>query len=89
MDELPRVLLGLRTAPKDDLGASTAEMVYGSPVTVPADFLAPVPEPDPNQHLQRLRTLAGQLAPVPTSQHRQVSSTVPNALASAPYVFIR
>ena len=30
MDELPWVLLGLRTAPKDDLHASTAELVYGA-----------------------------------------------------------
>ena len=33
-DELPWVLLGLRTAPKEDLGFSTAELVYGTPLTV-------------------------------------------------------
>ena len=32
------VLLGIRTAPKEDLGSSTAELVYGSPLTVPGDF---------------------------------------------------
>ena len=35
MDELPWVLLGLRTMPKQDMGASVADMVYGSPLTVP------------------------------------------------------
>ncbi len=40
MDELPWVLLGIRTAPKEDLKTSSAELVYGAPLTVPADFFA-------------------------------------------------
>ena len=32
MQELPWVLLEIRTAPKDDLGCSSADMVYGSPL---------------------------------------------------------
>ena len=35
MDELPWVLLGIRTKPKEDLLASSAELVYGYPLTVP------------------------------------------------------
>ena len=31
--------LGLRTAPKEDLQCSTAEMVYGQPLRIPGDFL--------------------------------------------------
>ena len=34
------VLLVIRTAPKEDLGGSAAELVYGTPLTVPRDFLA-------------------------------------------------
>ena len=46
MDELPWVLLGLRT--KDQgrpghLGTSSAEMVYGSPLAVPGAFISPPP----------------------------------------------
>ena len=37
--ELPWVLLGVRTAPKEDLGCSSAEMVYSAPLTVPGDFI--------------------------------------------------
>ncbi|KAK3797416.1 hypothetical protein RRG08_035863 [Elysia crispata] len=33
--ELPRVLLGLRTTPKEDLGYSSAELVYCEPLTIP------------------------------------------------------
>ena len=39
-DELPWVLLGIRTAPKEDLGYSSAELVYGSPLTISGDFIA-------------------------------------------------
>ena len=36
------MLLGIRTAPKEDFGCSAAEMVYGAPLTVPGDFILPV-----------------------------------------------
>ncbi|GFO32205.1 Pol polyprotein [Plakobranchus ocellatus] len=40
-DELPWILLGLRTAPKEDIGSSAAELVYGTPLTVPGEFIDP------------------------------------------------
>ncbi len=90
MDELPWILLGIRTAPKDDLKSSSAEMVYGTPLTVPGDFLrAPGASPSPDQQLRRLRELAGTLAPVPTSQHGPVTPFVPHTLAVTPYIFLR
>ncbi|KAK3789011.1 hypothetical protein RRG08_036149 [Elysia crispata] len=36
VEELPWVLLGLRTTPKEDLGYSSAELVYVEPLTIPA-----------------------------------------------------
>ena len=88
--ELPWVLLGIRTAPKDDLGCSSAEMVYGSPLTVPGEFL-----PDHNnhsdatQHLQQLHDQVRTLVPVPTSQHGAPPVAVPCNLPNAKFVFIR
>ena len=40
LDELPWVLLGISTAPKEDLQCSSAELVYGTPLMVPGDFMA-------------------------------------------------
>ncbi len=40
MDELQWVLLGIRTAPKEDLKFSSAELVYGALLSVPDDFFA-------------------------------------------------
>ena len=39
VDECPWVLLGIGAAPKDDLQCSSAELVYGGPISVPGDFL--------------------------------------------------
>jgi hypothetical protein len=40
-EALPLVLLGIRSAWKDDLKASSAELVYGSPLRLPGDFFPP------------------------------------------------
>ena len=39
VDRLPWVMLGLRSAPKEDLDASPAELVLGQPLCVPGEFL--------------------------------------------------
>lgn len=38
MDELPLVLLGLRSAPKEDLGCAPSELVYGTTIRLPGEF---------------------------------------------------
>jgi transposase InsO family protein len=39
MDSLPWVLFGLRSAPKEDSSLSSAELVYGAPLSLPGEFL--------------------------------------------------
>ena len=90
MDELPWVMLGIRTAPKEDLNASSAEMVFGAPLTVPADFLGqPGLQQTPDRHPQQLRATLQAFTPIPTSRHGPVTPFVPHDLKVAPYVFIR
>ena len=91
VDELPWVLLGLRTTPKEDLNTSPAKLVYGSPLTVPGDFI-PKCTPVPTQeHLRNLREKMDSLRPVPTSAHgaNKRQFKVPTSLSSAKFVFIR
>jgi len=38
IDALPVVLLGIRTSPKDDIGCSSAELVYGTTIRLPGEF---------------------------------------------------
>ena len=88
--ELPWVLLGIRTAPKEDLGCSSAELVYGTPLTVPGDFVPnSIVHSDHRAHLQRLREQVRSIAPIPTSRHGTTCGSVPRDLQLAKFVFIR
>ena len=74
VDALPLVLLGLRSALKADLGCSAAELVYGTTLRLPGDFVdrsAAAPPPDPAVYVGRLRRTMQQLRPVsPRSSDR-------------------
>ena len=90
IDELPWVLLGIRTVPKEDLECSSAEMVYGAPLTVPGDFLPRGQDTDDvAQFLPRLRETVRKLAPLPPVPHGTRPSSVPTALADSRFVFVR
>eukprot|EP00731_Ephydatia_muelleri_P033543 Em0032g5a len=88
--ELPWVLLGICTAPKEDLGCSSAELVYGAPVTVPGEFFpAHTSQPNHNSELQRLREQVQALVPIPTSHHGITPISIPPDLQHSQYIFIR
>ncbi len=55
VDELPVVLLGIRTALKEDLSCSAAEMVYGTTLRLPGDFFSEPTQEDPSTTVSRLR----------------------------------
>ncbi len=89
-DRLPWVLLGLRTSPKEDLQASTAELVYGQPLCVPGEFITDATGPwSAARQRSVLQEAASRFAPVPTSHHGCPQPHVPRALRTAEYVSIR
>jgi hypothetical protein len=87
MEHLPWVLLGLRAAPKEDSGVSSAELLFGSPLTLPGQFLDSAATP-PEQFLSRLQSLASGLVPPPT---RPVPGRcpLPEELRRARFVYVR
>ena len=90
LDELPWVLLGIRTAPKDDLHCSSAELVFGSTLTVPGDFVAtPHGQQDAATVLPQLRETVRKFVPTPTTRHGHSRTSVPPDLQSSQYVFVR
>lgn len=90
IDELPWVLLGIRTTPKEDLQASSAELVYGSPIAVPGDLVRTrQTTPSPADVLPLVRSTVRQLTPTPMSRHGFVRVNTPESLNSSAYVFIR
>ncbi|KAL6490077.1 hypothetical protein MHYP_G00004220 [Metynnis hypsauchen] len=90
IDRLPWVMLGLRSAPKEDLQASSAELVYGQTLRVPGDFLPCVTHPwSASQQRQVFQGLSSSFAPVPMSRHGVQQPHIPLSLHKAGYVFVR
>lgn len=77
--------------PKEDLGCSSAEIVFGAPLTVPGDFIPSrvFTHSDFARHLRQLREQVRSLVPIPTFQHGKVAASIPRNLQQARYVFIR
>ena len=89
---LPLVLLGLRSAPKDDLGCAPAELVYGTTLRLPGEFFeaaASVDQPGVPDMLTRLRTTMASLRPKETSHHRRCTVHLPASLQYCTFVFVR
>ena len=91
MEELPFVLLGLRTSWRLEPDCSPAELVYGQALTVPGQFLAsPDKQVAPtSSFLKNLQDTVRNLAPAPTVRHGQHPVQVPASLFDAEYVFVR
>ena len=81
IDELPWVLLGLRTATKEDLQTSPAEMVFGDSPLLPGEFASSGKTPFFPSFTQTSTS---------SPQHHRVDTPTPLAtLARSKYVFVR
>ena len=74
-ETLPLVLLGIRTVVKRDIGCSTAELVYGTTLRLPGQFVDPTTDAslDPSDYVHRLKRIMSQLAPAPTRPHERTA----------------
>ena len=85
--ELPLVLLGLRSAPREDTNVSAAEMLYGTALTLPSSFVDPRPD-DTLSFFSRMRR---NLLSLPVQQTRPSprSDWLDPRLMDASHVFVR
>ncbi|XP_068627034.1 uncharacterized protein [Battus philenor] len=89
-EALPLVLLGIRTAWKEDIKASAAELVYGETLRLPGEFFVPdKASPDVTDFVSRLRLHMARPSPEPASRHGKKTFYVPKDLATAEFVFLR
>lgn len=87
---LPTILLGIRSSIKEDIGCSSAELVYGSPLRLPGEFFDKTsPGTSENEFHLRLRSTIQSLQPVPASHHIKERSFVHKDLQSCTHVFVR
>ena len=91
-ENLALVLLGIRSSLKPDLGASAAELVYGTPLRLPGEFFSSADStiPDPSSFLSRLRQFSQSLRPVePRPPPSSRVFYVPAALDDCTHVYVR
>ena len=94
MGRLPHVLLGIRTAQKEDTGFSPAEIVYGTDLVLPGQVLLNPEQPSSPQMLQdytiRLKAdMAAAKFPETAWHTTAPRRQVPAALKNAEFVFVR
>lgn len=90
--ELPFILLGFRTAIKEDLGHTPAQLVYGQNLKIPGDFIVASKDSISSAPLnvaERLREIMQNLVPKGTRKTKQNNIYVPEDLQKCEHVFIR
>ena len=89
---LPWVLLGLRSAPRQDSATTAADAVYGSSLVLPNQFLQ-APEPPCQQFYEDLREAMSGFQPINprhnTSAAAQQPEQLPAELLNCKFVYIR
>ncbi|GFX44414.1 transposon Tf2-11 polyprotein [Trichonephila clavipes] len=89
-ETLPAVLLGLRVAVKPDINASSAELVYGVSLRLPAEICTDTSSmPLDYGFVQQLRNQMNHLKPLSTSTHGFSKIFVHPKLDDCSHVFLR
>lgn len=90
-DVLPMVLLGMRTAWKEDLQCSVAEMVYGEQLRIPGEFFQSTNSNQlkPPDFVSQLRHNMSLLRPQQASRHSPAAVFVHKDLKTCKHIFIR
>ncbi|XP_050072713.1 uncharacterized protein LOC126560804 [Anopheles maculipalpis] len=89
---LPLILLGLRTTFISDISASPAELVYGTTLTIPAEFFNEKPLPlvsDQSEFVRTLREAMNSIRPTRTAWHSYRTVFVSPDLSKCTHVFVR
>jgi transposase InsO family protein len=89
--QVPWVLLGIRSTPREDSNSSPAEAVFGMPLVLPGQFLGQ-PEPPPAFYDELRQAMAGFQPVKPahnTASGARAPTQLPAALLSATYVLVR
>lgn len=92
VESLPLVLLGIRSAVKEDLKSSSAELVFGEPLRLPGEFFGHDVKSyttDIADFSARMKSFAEKIRPVPTRHHSKNKIFVFKDLATCSHVFLR
>ena len=89
-DTLPFVLIGINNSVKEDIGHSSAEIVYGQTLTIPGEvaFPSPIQTMDPENVVNQLRNSFKTIKPVDTRKSPQ-NVYIPKDLENFEFVLVK
>ncbi len=91
-EALPLTLLGIRSSLKEDIGCTSAELVYGTTLRLPGEFFVSATDElntDPGSYVMELKRAMQSLRMTNSRVHSSPQSSISGDLFSAPYVFVR
>ncbi|XP_054713543.1 uncharacterized protein LOC129223004 [Uloborus diversus] len=88
-EALPLVLLGLRSTLREDLGASAAQLTYGSTLRLPGQLYEEKTLSNMPDYVARLQRLISSLSPSTPVRHGQQQIYIPKDLQNCTHVFVR
>lgn len=90
-DELPLIMLGLRSMFKNDIQATPAEMVYGKTIRLPAEFFTESqPLSNESEFIKHFRSIMSKIKPAQTNHHgNDKNFFIQLDLNNSSHVFIR
>ncbi|GFW56024.1 transposon Tf2-6 polyprotein [Trichonephila clavipes] len=90
-DILPIVLLGLRSAMKNDLKATSSQLVYGTTLRLPSDLISSesLQTSVTPTYVSKLIIMRRKLSPLSPDSHRCTKSYVHKSLSTCTHVFLR
>jgi cleavage and polyadenylation specificity factor subunit 1 len=92
LEKLPLILLSMRSAVKEDLNYSTAELMFGVNLRLPCDLLVKNHNPaltDITEYNQRLRTFMNDVGPAQSRPTHSSAGYLDSKLKTATHVFVR
>lgn len=89
-EEIPLVLLGLRSTYKDDIKGTPSEMLYGQTLQIPGQFFNTQEEiTDSPEFIQKFKNAIKKIKPIQTNHHGNKPVFVHKALNACTHVFLR
>jgi cleavage and polyadenylation specificity factor subunit 1 len=86
-EALPLVL-GIRTAFKENLQSSTPELIYGEPLWIPGEFLVPAtPKAEPSIFIQQFHHHMSQLCPTLAARHAFPATFIHKSPQDSSHIF--
>lgn len=89
IDALPTVLLGMRSAFKDAIQATSSELVYGQTLRLPGQYFENKEQTSPSEFVKHLRSHIDKLVATPASNHKKQKTFMPMEAQTCSHVFVR